>query len=95
MSASCVVCFSCAAMFVCAGYYPLQALERMERTAEKLENPLFRCFDREINAAKKLLEDIHADILEVLAVCSGKSKVTNHSRNLMECVKKGAETYLL
>ncbi|CEM16453.1 unnamed protein product [Vitrella brassicaformis CCMP3155] len=57
-------------------------MEKLVRTAEAVQNPLFRCFDREVNVSLRLLHRIKSDLEQLQEVCSGKMKTTNELRAL-------------
>ncbi len=64
-------------------------LALMERSAEKVKNPLFRCFEREVRTGARLLEKIRRDLRDVLQACQGALKLTNHLRTVMSNLSKG------
>ncbi|EUB63753.1 Cytoplasmic dynein 1 heavy chain [Echinococcus granulosus] len=64
-------------------------LRPLERTAENIADPLFRCFDREVNAGATLLNTVRDDLRNVIKVCSGTIKPTNYHRDLMSDLAKG------
>lgn len=55
----------------------------LNRTPEKIKDPLFRFFDRETGIGSKLLSAVHKDLKDVVAACKGEMKQTNHIRSLM------------
>ncbi len=61
----------------------------MRRTVENIKDPLFRFFEREVNAGARLLADVRRDIQEVMQVCQGEKKPTNHHRTLLAELAKG------
>ena len=61
----------------------------MRRTVENIKDPLFRFFEREVNAGARLLLDVRRDIQEVMQVCQGEKKPTNHHRTLLAELAKG------
>jgi dynein heavy chain 1 len=61
----------------------------LERTAENIKNPLFRCLEREINIASKLLSKIHADFKDLKEICLGNVKQTNYTREIINHLNKG------
>ena len=61
----------------------------MRRTAENIKDPLFRFFEREVNVGIKLLNDIRCDLNELMLICRGEKKPTNHHRGLMSDLAKG------
>jgi len=64
-------------------------LSLLERTAENVKNPLFRCFEREISIASKLVNKIHADFRELKEISLGNVKQTNYTRELINNLTKG------
>ena len=67
-----------------------QSVSPMKRTVENIKDPLFRFFEREVNAGVRLLADVRRDMTEVKAVCQGEKKATNHHRTLMSELAKGS-----
>ena len=61
----------------------------MKRTMENIKDPLFRFFEREVNAGVRLLADVRRDMQEVMMICIGEKKPTNHHRTLMSELAKG------
>jgi len=55
----------------------------MDRTEKSLEDPLWRCFDREMGHAKSLLGKVRSDLKLLQATCEGSSKTTNEIRQLI------------
>jgi dynein heavy chain 1 len=66
-----------------------QTLGVMKRTMENIKDPLFRFFEREVNAGAKLLADVRRDLLDIMMVCQGEKKPTNHHRSMMADLAKG------
>ncbi|XP_030854690.1 cytoplasmic dynein 1 heavy chain 1 [Strongylocentrotus purpuratus] len=64
-------------------------LTLLKRTADKIKDPLFRFFEREVNHGNQLLMDVRSDLKDVLDVCQGKKKQTNNDRALIENLAKG------
>lgn len=60
-----------------------ETLPQLNRTPEKIKDPLFRFYDRETGVGSKLLNDIREDLTAVIAACKGEIKQTNHIRSLM------------
>ena len=56
---------------------------------ENIKDPLFRFFEREVNVGGKLLADVRRDLADVLQVCVGEKKPTNHHRTMMADLAKG------
>ncbi|XP_052105179.1 cytoplasmic dynein 1 heavy chain 1-like isoform X5 [Mytilus californianus] len=61
----------------------------MKRTVENIKDPLFRFFEREVNSGAQLLHDVRQDLHDVMMVCSGEKKPTNHHRTMMADLAKG------
>ena len=67
----------------------------MKRTVENIKDPLFRFFEREVNAGARLLADVRRDMADVLQVCDAEKKPTNHHRTMMaDLVKGGVLVYV-
>lgn len=60
----------------------------MKRTKTNIKDPLFRFFEREINLGEALLRNVRQDLQEILAVCSGTQKQSNHIRALTSALNK-------
>lgn len=58
-------------------------LPTLQRSAEKIKDPLFRFFEREVGIGSKLLQQVRADLNDVIKACDGEIKQTNHLRSLM------------
>lgn len=56
---------------------------------ENIKDPLFRCFEREVNLGVKLLNDMRNDLNEIMQVCEGQRKQTNDIRLLIDNLVKG------
>jgi len=52
-------------------------LELLNRTAQAIQNPLFRFLEREVTVASGLLEVVKADLVQLIEMCHGKRKSTN------------------
>ena len=61
----------------------------MRRTIENIKDPLFRFYEREVNAGVRLLADVRRDLTEIKLICQGEKKATNHHRTLMSELAKG------
>lgn len=66
----------------------------LKRTVENIKDPLFRFFEREVNTGGRLLTDVRRDLQDVIQVCVGEKKPTNHHRNMMADLAKGRLTSL-
>ncbi|XP_078590507.1 cytoplasmic dynein 1 heavy chain 1-like isoform X1 [Branchiostoma floridae x Branchiostoma japonicum] len=61
----------------------------LRRTAENIKDPLFRFFEREVNAGSRLLKEVRTNLENVVLVCEGKKKQTNEDRELISVLAKG------
>ena len=61
----------------------------MRRTVDNIKDPLFRFFEREVNAGINLLAQVRRDMREVMLICQGEKKPTNHHRTLISELTKG------
>jgi len=66
-----------------------KSLNSMRRTVENIKDPLFRFFEREVNAGIRLLDDVRRDMTEVMAICTGEKKPTNYHRTIIAELVKG------
>ncbi|KAI3615632.1 cytoplasmic dynein 1 heavy chain 1-like [Moniliophthora roreri] len=53
------------------------------------QDPLYRLFSREGAIGRKLLSQVRKDLGDVVKVCQGELKQTNHLRSLMSALTKG------
>jgi dynein heavy chain 1, cytosolic len=53
------------------------------------QDPLFRLFTREGEIGAKLLRVVRRDLADIIKVCQGELKQTNHLRTLMSALTKG------
>ncbi|KAI7942887.1 hypothetical protein MJO29_012731 [Puccinia striiformis f. sp. tritici] len=63
-------------------------LPNLNLKSNDLNDPLFRFFEREIALGQKLLTIIRKDLIELIAVCNGEIKQTNHLRSLIGEITK-------
>jgi len=66
----------------------VQTLSAMKRTVENIRDPLFRFFEREVNAGIQMLADVRRDIEDAILICLGEKKQTNHHRILLAALAK-------
>ncbi|KAI0271628.1 dynein heavy chain protein 1 [Gloeopeniophorella convolvens] len=59
-----------------------------KQTADN-QDPLYRLFAREGSIGQKLLNSVRKDLVDVVKVCEGQLKQTNHLRTLMSALTKG------
>lgn len=57
--------------------------------------PLHRLFSREGAIGRKLLDQVRKDLSDVVKVCQGELKQTNHLRTLMSSLTKGTSPLFL
>lgn len=50
---------------------------------------MYRLFFREGSVGRKLLDQVRKDLADVVKVCEGELKQTNHLRTLMSSLTKG------
>ena len=62
----------------------------LRRTAEKIKDPMFRFFEREVVMGVRLVKQVRRDLQEMIDCCTGQSKMTNNLRDLIADVNKGA-----
>jgi dynein heavy chain 1, cytosolic len=53
------------------------------------QDPLYRLYAREGSTGQKLLSSVRKDLADVIKVCEGGLKQTNHIRMLMSSLTKG------
>ncbi|KAJ3090057.1 hypothetical protein HK102_004799, partial [Quaeritorhiza haematococci] len=66
-----------------------ETLSQMVRTPESIKDPLFRFFNRENQIGRSLLKQVRQDLSNLIKVCQGQLKQTNHLRALMSALTKG------
>ncbi|CAK0878751.1 unnamed protein product [Prorocentrum cordatum] len=62
----------------------------MERTESSLQDPLWRCFDREMGFAGSLLKTVKADLEKLMGVCNATVKTTNDIKMLIQDLQTDA-----
>jgi dynein heavy chain 1 len=65
-----------------------KSLSAMKRTVDNIRDPLFRFFEREVNAGIQMLMDVRRDIDDAISICLGEKKQTNHHRVLLAALAK-------
>merc|ERR1719221_1057215 len=55
----------------------------MQRSAASLQDPLWRCYDREMGHGKSLLKVVRADLERLKGACEGNVKTTNDIRQMI------------
>jgi len=66
-----------------------QALTPLKRSIENIKDPLYRYFEREVNIGGRLLAEVRHDLQDLVMICEGKKKQTNHHRKLSSNLNKG------
>ncbi|CAH7685017.1 dynein heavy chain, N-terminal region 1-domain-containing protein [Phakopsora pachyrhizi] len=65
-------------------------MRTLAATASEMKDPLFRFFNREVQLGQKLLRIIKSDLQDLIGVCNGNIKQTNHLRALINEFNKGS-----
>ena len=68
---------------------PTQAFNTLEKQSADNQDPLYRLFYREGSIGRKLLLQVRRDLADVIKVCEGELKQTNHLRMLISSLTKG------
>ena len=66
----------------------------LPRQSSDNQDPLYRLFAREGSIGGGLLNQVRRDLSDVVKVCDGELKQTNHLRTLMSSLTKGTSTLL-
>ncbi|KIJ45695.1 hypothetical protein M422DRAFT_778888 [Sphaerobolus stellatus SS14] len=66
-----------------------ETLNALQKRSGDNSDPLFRFFSREASVGRKLLVQVRRDLSDVIKVCEGSLKQTNHLRNLLSHLTKG------
>ncbi len=69
--------------------YQLKDFSTLEKQSGDNQDPLYRLFYREGSIGHKLLSQVRRDLTDVVKVCDGELKQTNHLRTLMSSLTKG------
>lgn len=64
-------------------------LNTLPKQSSDNPDPLYRLFFREASIGRKLLDQVCKDLADVVKVCDGELKQTNHLRTLMSSLTKG------
>lgn len=67
-----------------------QTLNTLPKQSNDNPDPLYRLFFREALIGRKLLDQVCKDLADVVKVCDGELKQTNHLRTLMSSLTKGS-----
>ncbi|EDV24404.1 uncharacterized protein TRIADDRAFT_24890 [Trichoplax adhaerens] len=66
-----------------------ESLPGLKRTVDNIKDPLFRFFDRECKIGISLLRTVLRDLRDVIDICAGAKKSTNHHRSIMSELTRG------
>ncbi|KDN51345.1 cytoplasmic dynein heavy chain 2 [Tilletiaria anomala UBC 951] len=66
-----------------------ESLASLSGTSDGMADPLQRFWAREHRSGTGLLSRVRADLSEVVSVCTGQSRQTNHNRSLLNDLPKG------
>ncbi|KAL5291956.1 DYNC1H1 family protein [Megaselia abdita] len=66
-----------------------KSLPTLKRTVENIKDPLYRYFEREVTSGAKLLCTVIADLQDVVLICQGEKKQTNHHRSMLSELVRG------
>lgn len=64
-------------------------LVTLKRTIENIKDPLYRYFEREVTMGAKLLQTVISDLNDVVLICQGEKKQTNHHRSMLSELVRG------
>ncbi|XP_055846761.1 dynein heavy chain, cytoplasmic isoform X3 [Episyrphus balteatus] len=64
-------------------------LHVLKRTVENIKDPLYRYFEREVTSGAKLLTTVISDLQDVVLICQGEKKQTNHHRSMLSELVRG------
>ncbi|KAF9243765.1 dynein heavy chain and region D6 of dynein motor-domain-containing protein [Melanogaster broomeanus] len=65
------------------------SLNTLPKQSSDNPDPLYRLFFREGSIGRKLLDQVRRDLADIVKVCEGELKQTNHLRSLMSSLTKG------
>ncbi|KAG8867814.1 hypothetical protein FRC20_004812 [Serendipita sp. 405] len=65
------------------------SITKLPRQSSDSQDPLYRFFMREAIVGSKLLRQVRKDLQDLVQVCRGEMKQTNHLRSLMSQLAKG------
>lgn len=66
-----------------------KSLPTLKRTVENIKDPLYRYFEREVTMGAKLLQTVISDLQDVVLICQGEKKQTNHHRSMLSELVRG------
>ncbi|KRZ77608.1 Dynein heavy chain, cytoplasmic [Trichinella papuae] len=65
------------------------SLAPLKRSVSNIKDPLYRFFEREVNIASRLLNNVRHDLADLINIVEGNKKPTNHHRDLFAHLNKG------
>lgn len=71
-----------------------QGITKLPRQSTESHDPLYRFFMRETLVGTKLLRQVRRDLQDLIQVCQGELKQTNHLRSLMSNLAKGLSFFI-
>lgn len=80
-------------MFVFGNLIAPQSLHTLPKQSHDNPDPLYRLFFREGGIGHNLLGQVRKDLSDVIKVCEGALKQTNHLRTLMSDLIKGQSPF--
>lgn len=66
-----------------------KSLLTLRRTVENIKDPLYRYFEREVASGARLLLTVISDLQDVVLICQGEKKQTNHHRSMLSELVRG------
>lgn len=66
-----------------------KTLLTLRRTVENIKDPLYRYFEREVASGARLLQTVISDLQDVVLICQGEKKQTNHHRSMLSELVRG------
>lgn len=72
------------------GLFRSQKFNTLPAQSGESQDPLYRLFSREGAIGRRLLSQVQRDLGDVVKVCQGELKQTNHLRSLMSSLTKGS-----
>lgn len=66
-----------------------KSLQTLKRTVENIKDPLYRYFEREVASGARLLLTVISDLQDVVLICQGEKKQTNHHRSMLSELVRG------
>lgn len=70
--------------------FTLKTFDTVAKQSVDNHDPLYRLFSREGSVGRRLLSQVRKDLSDVVLVCQGSLKQTNHLRSLLSSLTKGA-----